>query len=385
MSFQTLINYCILDSSITSSCDHSLYRYIKAIHEYHLIQNLASPFTDASQIVPLNYVGFDAWNNQGCSISTWLQVKKGLLDKKSLPELEDNVTSTHLASVGSERLMLSVHLNSDRTLELSLLLPAYEMSESKPKKTSPEKSNGSADGISSIRDEIRILNKSHDRSANKENINHSNIMSENNEGLNILAGSSRANNPNVYTRGLLQTVNRMGIVTTSTASEKAKRREIEQSLNILKFSVKTKTIMLEAYRWTHFCFSIQKNETNVEVLITRDGIDNETVLIPLPILNQLEKPHKLNLLCIGSNSKDEYYNFTYSISNVVLFNAMLNRTDLLANLFALGPDCVNFVQCETTNNAANFGLLDFRKTVRKIILCELTKNINFCCKILGEQ
>lgn len=295
-------------------------------------------------------------------------MKSGLVDTKSAPN-PNNVISTHLVSVGSDRLMLSIKLNSDRTLEISLLLPSYEMSENKHKKTSPEKENEKPDELMSIRKEIRILNKIHDRSANKENINLSNIRSENNEGLNTLAGTSKTNNPNVYTRGLLRAVNKMGIVTTSTAEENAKRKEIEQSLNILKLSRKTKLIKLEAYRWTHFCISVQNTEMDVQVVITKDGLDEETVIIPLTISNQLEKPQKLNLLCIGSNSKDPITSssITYSLSNVVLFKTILNRTDLIASLFALGPDCVNFVQCATTNNASNFGLLDFRKPVIKNI------------------
>ena len=300
----------------------------------------------------------------------WMQFKVGMQMRKSAEMRKNNnidnlplLQSTHLVSVGSEKVMLAIHLHSDRSLGINLLRPSQDMNENKSKKLEKSANAKKNDGVLSIREEVRIQNKEVEKSSNKENINQSNIMGGNGEGLNSLAESSKNKNPNIYTRGLLRTVNKMGIF-TSSLKKKEKNQNI---LNILQSSMKTKNIKVPVNRWCHLCFSIKNTENFVEVLITLDGLEQETIEIPIAISAQLEKSQKLNLLCIGSNRLEEDTNkIRYSLSNVVLFKAALYRADLIASLFAVGPDCVNFVQCQTKNNSTNYGLLDFRKKVCKI-------------------
>lgn len=50
----------------------------------------------------------------------------------------------------------------------------------------------------------------------------------------------------------------------------------------------------------------------------------------------------------------------YNLSNIMLFRHFINNPIVLANLYAFGPECINFVKYETNNVLPNFGTLNIK-------------------------
>lgn len=146
---------------------------IKQIHDYHQYHNLKTAFTCATYIAPLNYLNFRPWSPNGFTLTTWLQIiptiystshvseeptqndpsaekytKVCALDekviifflRKKVYKISKNYIffQTHLLSIGTNKLLLSIYLNSQdmTTMYFQLSKPNAQIPEKKPPKIS---------------------------------------------------------------------------------------------------------------------------------------------------------------------------------------------------------------------------------------------------------
>lgn len=138
-----------------------------------------------------------------------------------------------------------------------------------------------------------------------------------------------------------------------------------------------KGVKLHRNRWTLFSMAVQFTGTDVLLQISIDHSPTITVELPCAYVQLDSKRDKFSILGIGhkcpvvSSSKPKEIdetpsngnanemnssNFKYSISNVLLFRKRVIDREILANLYALGPDCVNFSQCQVGNMIPNLGI-----------------------------
>lgn len=335
------------DTTLTSSCDSHLLRLVQNVRDIHVENNQTSPFTESSQLVPLNYVDFQPWNQKGFTLSTWIQLKDAQKDKAKVQTTEDDeeedLTSkrcVHVLSAGSEKLMVSIYINQDKTFSVKVHKPNQNLGDSKLKKK-PKVSNVHSDTkVKDIKEE-----------KNKENVDKSNIF-----GIG-LATLNDTDAPNIHTRGFIR--NSINRIMSSTATPSTSRK-----MKTTKITVKSKKSKLRMNRWTHVCFSIRNTDTEILILITADGMEQELIEIPIDSITDIEKSEKLQLLCIGSQQPmtNDGGVIKYSVSNVMLFKMAFDSPNLIAHLFALGPDCDNFISCETSQIVTLLSSLDLSKT-----------------------
>lgn len=298
------------DSIMTSNCDTNLHQRIKSFREVHLSNKMLTPFTEASQIIPLNNLDFKPWNSQGFTISLWME-----------REAYSGQNQSHLVSVGSEKLMLVIYINGDGSFTVTVMKPNQNFS----------------DGAK--------FNKTFN--SNKENVNRTNS-----QGIG-LASVSASNAPNIRHRGFMRNI--------------MKKNEDENSkrLKTSKICVKSKRLKVKANRWTHVCFSVKSNETEVTLLLTINGTEQEFIEIQIDGMRENDVKEMLHLLCIGTHKSSENNNFKYSISNLILFRSPLEPPVHTSFLFSLGPDCNNFIDCEGIKEFPLSNLLDVSKSYRR--------------------
>lgn len=304
------------EAAVTSNCDTHLHRLILSLREVHLSNKLLTPFTESAQIIPLNYVDFKPWSNQGFTVAAWIHTEK-LCDEK---------LSTHLISVGSEKLMMAIYVNSDGSFSISVIKPNQTLSKSTRAQPLTDDSN-------------------------KENRNLSNMF-----GI-ALATLKAPEHPNIRTRGFL----------IGGSSNKIEE-ESEQRLLTSKISVNSKRLKLKNDRWMHVSFSARSSDTEIMLLITMNGTEQELLEIPIDGMIETDVNGILQLLCIGSQKelKDQSTSFKYSLSTIMLFRSPLESPSQTSYLFTLGPDCDSLVDCEAPSLTPLLGLVDFRK-IRNLI------------------
>ncbi|CRK97431.1 CLUMA_CG010820, isoform A [Clunio marinus] len=302
---------------ISSTCDDHIRELIQKFRDAHVINNLLTPFTESSQIIPLNFLDFNPWSFQGFTISIWMMMET----------LDGDKVSSHLFSIGTEKLMLSVYLNADGSFNLNVTKPNQKFSD------------------------VKVVN----RGSNKENINKTNLF-----GIGLATLKSPENHPNIRTRGH----KRNGFKKATTDEGESSRR-----LQTLKVSMKSKKMKLKSDQWTHICFSIRTTQTNIMLLITMNGTEQDLVEIPIDGMCELELSGMLELLCIGAQKStiDEESSLKYSLSNVILFRSLLDSPSQTSHLFSLGPACENLIDCEAVQMLPLMGFLDMTKVANKSV------------------
>lgn len=148
--------------------------------------------------------------------------------------------------------------------------------------------------------------------------------------------------------------------------------------NVYGHPIEIKGVKLHKNRWTLFSLAACAVDNEVQIQIYIDNAPAAQINLPSLNLFNDAKKDKISILCMGhknvitstppvqmnkefasqdSNEPDiithtdlETQNFRYSLSNVLLFrNRALNR-ETMAHLYALGPDCINFTQCQVRSN-----------------------------------
>ena len=307
-------------AAVTSTCDSHLHKLIQSFRDVHLSNKLLTPFTEASQIIPLNFLDFKPWNNQGFTVTAWIELIA-----------DAHVNSTmHLMSLGTEKLMMAVYVNSDGSFTINVVKPNQNFSDVTNKFNKTPVSSGSS---------------------NKENVNKTNIF-----GI-ALATLKDSDVSDIRTRGFIKNVKKKG-----TEVDVARR------LKTSKISMKSKRVKVKSEAWSQVCFSARSSEHEIMLLITVNGTEQELIEIPIEGMCEAEINGMLQLLCIGAQkpAQEEPTSLKYSISNVMLFRSPLETPNQTSHLYSLGPNCDSLIDCEAVEIKPLLGQVDFRKATKPL-------------------
>lgn len=146
--------------------------------------------------------------------------------------------------------------------------------------------------------------------------------------------------------------------------------------SLIGLPVEMKGVKLHRNRWTLFSMAACYTGTDIQLHISIDHSPTITIDLPCAHVQLDSKRDKFSIIGIGQkcsthsslkqrdieeslpsmNTTETSGNFKYSISNVLLFRKRTIDREILANLYALGPDCVNFTQCQIGNMIPNLGI-----------------------------
>lgn len=327
---------------VSSSCDtyvHGLIQSMKNINRSH------SPFIEASQIIPLNFFELKLWtSNADYTLSTWIEL-----------EYCENISSkVHLLSIGSEKMILAIFINADGTFDFVAIKPSYNSSLSHHHKSKVK-------GTKSLDLRPNSSSSSDQQHSDKENVNKSNIL-----GIASAILRDRELPSNIRTRGSLK-----------NASKKSfKNEENYKQMETSRVLVKSKKSKLKYQHWTHVCLALRSNETQISILLTLNGTEHENIEIPIDGMNsssagKSDMNGEFQLLFVGANkaekSSENVTEMSYSMSSVSFFKTAFDAY-LVAYLYALGPNCSNFSDCEIKNIMPIRGALDLTKLITRVSL-----------------
>lgn len=146
--------------------------------------------------------------------------------------------------------------------------------------------------------------------------------------------------------------------------------------SLIGLPVEMKGVKLHRNRWTLFSMAACYTGTDIQLHISVDHSPTITIDLPCAHVQLDSKRDKFSIIGIGHkcptlsplkqkdneeslpsmNTTETSGNFKYSISNVLLFRKRTIDREVLANLYALGPDCVSFAQCQIGNVIPNLGI-----------------------------
>lgn len=161
--------------------------------------------------------------------------------------------------------------------------------------------------------------------------------------------------------------------------------------SLIGLPVEMKGVKLHRNRWTLFSVAACYTGTDIQLHISIDHSPTITIDLPCAHVQLDSKRDKFSFVGIGhkcptlpsSKQRDieeslpsttgTSANFKYSISNVLLFRKRTIDREILANLYALGPDCVNFAQCQIGNLIPNLGIATTSKLQTTIPVNEVVR------------
>lgn len=159
------------------------------------------------------------------------------------------------------------------------------------------------------------------------------------------------------------------------SSNRQNDKDIES--HVFGYPIEVKGVKLHKNRWTLFSLFACSVDNEIQIQIFIDNSPAYQVNIPCSHLTNDSKKDKISVMCIGhknspattpspTRTKDfstlemppdiiaqndmESQSFRYSLSNVLLFRKRALNREILAHLYSLGPDCVNFAQCQVRNH-----------------------------------
>ncbi|XP_070492270.1 lysosomal-trafficking regulator [Chironomus tepperi] len=324
-----------LDITITSACDRDITALINSYREFHTANDFCTPFTESSQIIPLNIFERNIWNSLGYTLSTWIELEEY--------QNSNHATSIHMLSFGTDKLVLTAYINSNGFFEFNVMKPNQNYGNKKANKNK------------SLHDNNDDTLNNPDQSNKENNKNNRNI-----KGIGSVLEDDRERN--IRTRGSIKNGFRKSM---------SKEDSFSRRMETTKVSRKSTKCKVPYDRWTHICMSIRCSDSTITILITLNGIEHETIEIPVGDMINLEVNGKLQLLFIGSQtscSEDEFEKtLKYSMSNVLLFQTTLDP-NVIACLFCLGPDCDSFMPCELMQLMSLRGYIDISKIINRTSL-----------------
>lgn len=339
------VKYPIVSSElvVTSSCDTYVHGLIQSLKN---INRSRSPFVEASQIIPLNFFELKLWtSNIGYTLSTWVEL-----------EYCENPSTIHLLSIGSEKMILAIFINSDGTFDFVAIKPSCNSSltHHHRSKIKVSKSLDLRPNTSSSSDQ---------QNSDKENVNKSNIL-----GIASAILRDREMPSSIRTRGSLK----------NGSKKSSKNEENYKQMETSRVLVKSKKSKLKYHHWTHLCLALRSNETQISILLTLNGTEHENIEIPIDGMNnnssgisKSDMNGEFQLLFIGANkaekTAEKVNEMSYCMSNVTFFKTAFDAY-LVAYLYALGPNCSNFSDCEVKNIMPIRGTLDLTKLITRISL-----------------
>lgn len=368
------------------------------------MQQIKSPFTQAAYIVPLNDLCFKPWTKDGFTFTSWLRLNsdQGLddihneqphstLDASEFDKInhDTNICSQHCVcrnkqhfiSIGTNVMMLSIYLcvTNVNTMYFQITNPSVATHKGISKSHSEHfrcvDSVVVANGTKNAKNQPYNASNKRRRNYKKDNPinndatptrpnrkprskeNHKKIIAEPTSTSNVLAATRMA---------LKSSLSHFNLFSLNRQHDK------ENESNAVMCPIEIRGVKLHKNRWTLFSLAANFSDGEIQLQIFIDNIPSARINLPCSNFPNDTKKDKISVMCIGhkhsqpptpltplikikdSTSPDfiqeaadfEAHSFRYSLSNVLLFRHKALDKEMLANLYALGPDCVNFAQCQ---------------------------------------
>ncbi|XP_055616635.1 lysosomal-trafficking regulator isoform X2 [Toxorhynchites rutilus septentrionalis] len=317
------------DGTLVSTCDVMLSKKINYLREHHRYYNIRSPFTCSAKMIPLNYVNFSPWNKEGSTASAWFRLNLNQQDSNRL-------SLTHLISVGSEKQIVSVFLNRQRQFTVRFNKPDLIISSANTKLYLEN-----ALGLSCCDDCAKELS-------------HLWTYKSTIRPIQPTAQAFRIDTPGaqcVYCYKQLR-VGRKVAITSKPPND------YFYDLNSGQYLVKD--LQLTDDRWHMLVLSVQQLDDYVSVVLTLDGVQQQTLTITDPCKIHIDTA--LPVLAIGHRiGVEDDYPVKFSLSNVQLFGKCITDNSILVNLYAIGPNWIDLTGFSNGESIPNYGSIDLSK------------------------
>lgn len=392
------------DAEIKHNCDRATFENIIKIYNNHEQHKIKSPLTQAAYIIPLNDLNFKPWTKDGFTFTTWLRLNSdlGASNQSNDPQYESvyspsdaaNVNEVektdicsqhcmcknkqHFISIGTNSLILSIYLcvTNVNTMyfQITNLNAHHQKSLSKShsenfRRVDANMVNGTKKTKCTCATVKKRRNTKRDSTLHHEMRHNRRARSKDNQSKESPDDSSSASNVLTATRmALKSSLSHFNLFSSNRNSDK------DTDANAIGYPVEIKGVKMYKNRWTllNLAACYTGNEIQLQIIV-----DNSPVIeikLPCANLQSDSKKEKINIFCIGhkysppsntrspTKTKDfipletipdstaqtevESHTFRYSLSNVLLFRRRTLNREILANLYALGPDCINFAQCQ---------------------------------------
>uniref|UniRef100_A0A1B0DFL6 DUF4704 domain-containing protein n=1 Tax=Phlebotomus papatasi TaxID=29031 RepID=A0A1B0DFL6_PHLPP len=290
----------------------------------------------SSILAPLDSIPFTPWKVQGFTVSLWINLKDLPKDVKRPRDSKTSFLSkilpntTHIFSIGTKKLVLSIHLdNKDiNLLHIQLI---------KPKKCQND-------------DEFLRI---------KEPSNHvSKIRSSCPAGMQSMLNLTKSALRSNWNLGSL--------------INKDEQRDTSASIQT---SIKVK---LPVGKWTFLAFSVTSSDLGIFIETTVDCKDKYSAMILCEEVPKAIRNSNLSVVAIG-DSQFQHQRIKYSLSNLMLFKESHLKIPTLVSLMGLGPNCNNLISGQIGNSAPNFGF------IKPTSLRNIQINPNEAIRVLKEN
>uniref|UniRef100_A0A182N5R0 Lysosomal-trafficking regulator n=1 Tax=Anopheles dirus TaxID=7168 RepID=A0A182N5R0_9DIPT len=334
------VQYPVLhaDRTFSSSSDVLLAKKITFLREHHLCFNVRTGFTDASTIVPLNYLNFYPWHGNGFTVSAWVRVTQ-----RAEHQQTDFV---HLLSVGSEKQLLSIYFNSQRQLVVRF---------------------GKPDRLLTPTNTKEYVCKATARSECCENcakeMQHLWMYKHLLRGMTDAASQTfLLETPRaqcVYCFKQLP-VGQGRTVSSEEEQSSSPAHHSATEVNLRQYTIGQDWCAPEGC-WSMLTFGVQQHDDTVQVTITYDGVQ-QLAALSFPDSCKIHIDTDLTILAIGHRAEERNEcSVGYGLSGVHVFSRCIIDEAVLANLYAIGPNVTNFVAFATGHMIPNYGTLNLAK------------------------
>lgn len=389
---------------------------IKKIYINHEVHRVKSPFTQSAYVAPsLNDFNIKPWTKDGFTITSWLRLNSDLGASVTTNGDDTAVASEsdlcsqrcvcknkqHFLSIGTSSMVLSIYLcvTNVNTMYFQLSNPNAQLTHKSIAKSHSEHfslplSNGtkkskcascatatltSKKRRSSGKKEATEALRQYRKSKNKDSSNKMNGHAAVGNGFTGGEDQSSSSTSNVLSttinRALKNSLSHFNLFTSSRIGGSGGEKESGDS-SLIGLPVEIKGVKLHRNRWTLFSMAACYTGSDIQLQISIDHSPTITIDLPCGQVQLDSKREKFSIVGIGHkspilslgkqkdideslpsmNANETSANFKYSISNVLLFRKRVIDREMLANLYALGPDCVNFAQCQIGNVIPNLGI-----------------------------
>lgn len=294
----------------------------------------------------------------------------------------------HLLSVGTNSLLLSIYLSATdvNTLFFQLTNPSAQVGKTITKSHSdnfrcPENAVNRSKRAKCIcatmkkrRTTKNVVSFHNDIKASKKKDKENAIQNQPN-GNGGGGGGDRTTDSNSLQTNTTSNVLTATIQTTRQALKSSlshfnlfastRHNDSEVESSFVGLPLELKGVKLHKNRWSLFSMTSSFTGTEISLQIRVDNSSVFTVNLPCSHSNINARWEKFKIICIGhkmlpkqdqtpvslnttGNSSEvaDAETFSYSLSNILLFRKRVIDNELLHNLYAFGPDCVNFTQCQ---------------------------------------
>ncbi|XP_050071739.1 lysosomal-trafficking regulator [Anopheles maculipalpis] len=332
------------DRTFSSSCDVLLAKKITFLREHHAFFNVRTGLTDAATIVPMNCANFYPWHGNGFTVSAWVRVAQ-------LAERQQT-DFTHLLSVGSEKQMISIYINSHRQLVARYSKPDIFLTPSNTHQYLGKAISRSECCDNCAKEMQHLWMYKHLLRGLTDAVSHT-----------FMLDTPRAQCVYCF-KQLPVGQGRKAMAEHGVGLPPLKRVDTRTAapidVNLRQCTIGQDWCVPEGC-WSMLTFAVQQNDELVLLTVTYDGVQ-QLAQLSFPNPCKIHIDTDLTVLAVGHRaSESNECSVGYGLAGVHLFSRSITDEAVLANLYAIGPNVTNFVAFATGYMIPNYGTLNLSK------------------------